>query len=234
MRRGSGNGFRRRTVFLPCITVALFIAAMLLPGMSSAAPPIGGAGRVPPPGEQTPRGAGEGAGGKGGASSVPTSVPKGSVPGQQPVGQVGPAPLPVTPKPFHIDPALLGEITKMLLNTDTKPATDELEAALKEMEKHRYSVYLALWYYQDRAKKCSNRTFTTEDQKAAGCTGTDTLNQCSQKLFRHCVSPPGQGGFAEKFSKSRQKMLEASERLDKALKEYTAKLKLIPEIKGVK
>ncbi len=149
------------------------------------------------------------------------------------MGQFGPAPLPVTPKPFQIDPALLGDVTKALLNTDTKPAVTELEAALKEAEKQRHEVYLALWYYQDRAGKCSKKTYTTEDQKAAGCTGTDTLNQCSHKLFRQCVSP-AQSTLAEKFSKSRQKMLEASERLDKALKEYTAKLKLIPVIKGAK
>lgn len=232
MRRSCDTGSRRRPVFLAFMTAALFAATMLVPADSSAAPPIGGGGRVPPPGEQTPRGAGEGAGGKGGASSVPTSVPKGSVPGQQPVGQVGPAPLPVTPKPFHIDAALLGEITKVLLNTDTKPAANELEAALKETEM-RHQVREALYFYQNKAKDCSKQTFTTQDQKAAGCTGTDTLNQCSQKLFRHCVSS-GHGGYAEKFSKSRQKMLEASERLDKALKEYNAKLKLIPEIKGSK
>jgi hypothetical protein len=138
------------------------------------------------------------------------------------VGQVSPAPLPVTPKPFQIDPVVLGKITKGLLFTDTKPA--ELEAALKEAEKARHNVYLALWYYQDSATKCSKRTFTTEDQKAAGCVGTDTLDQCSLKLFQHCVGT----GFKEKFHISRQKMNEEAARLEKALKEYTNKLKLIP------
>lgn len=224
MGRGSGTGYRRRTVSLPCVTAALFIAAMLLPGMSSADPPIGGGGRVPPPGEQTPRRAGEGAGGKGGASSVPTSVPKGSAPGKQPVGQVGPAPLPVTPKPFQIDPAVLAKISKGLLFTNVTPATDELGAALKETEKQRHEVQIDLALYRNRAFECSKKTFTTEDQKTAGCAGTDTLDQCSAKLFQLCVGT----SLKERFHKSRQKMLEESERLDKALKEYTAKLKLIP------
>jgi hypothetical protein len=156
-----------------------------------------------------------------------------TAPSQAPAGRAVTATPPVAPKPFHIDPAVLGEITKVLLNTDTKPAAAELEAALKETEKLLHTVQMDLWYYQDHAKKCSKKTFTTEDQKTAGCTGNDTLNQCTVKLFQYCVGH-NQNSPTINFPKSRQKMLEESARLDKALKEYTAKLKLIPEIKEAK
>lgn len=36
-------------------------------------------------------------------------------------------------------------------------------------------------------KTCTDKAYTVQDQKAAGCTGTDTMNQCMDKLYKHCV-----------------------------------------------
>jgi hypothetical protein len=36
-------------------------------------------------------------------------------------------------------------------------------------------------------KQCSDKSFTVQDQQAAGCTGTESLNQCMEKLYKHCV-----------------------------------------------
>ncbi|MBI5905684.1 MAG: hypothetical protein HZB86_09080 [Deltaproteobacteria bacterium] len=137
------------------------------------------------------------------------------------------------PATILLNPAVLGGITQALLNTDTKPAAAELEAALKETASRLHAVQQDLWYYQEHATKCSKKTYTTEDQKTAGCAGTDTLNQCSVKLFQYCFSH-NQNSPTRDFPKTRQKMFEASDRLDKALKEYRSRLKLIPEIPASK
>jgi hypothetical protein len=40
---------------------------------------------------------------------------------------------------------------------------------------------------QSVAKQCSEKAYTVQDQKAAGCTGNETMNQCMDKLYKHCV-----------------------------------------------
>jgi hypothetical protein len=241
MGRGCGTGSRKRTVVSMGVTLALAVAMTIVPGISNAAPPTGAAS-VPPPGGQISQGTGRSGGSPGAASGsegvgkVPplgVQPPKGSSPAP-PGGTFTVAPaLTAKPATILLNPAVLGGITQALLHTDTKPAAAELEAALKETTGRLHAVQQDLWYYQDHARKCSKKTFTTEDQKAAGCAGTDTLNQCSVKLFQYCFSH-NQNSPTQDFTRNRQKMLEASDRLDKALKEYTSKLKLIPEIKAAK
>ena len=37
------------------------------------------------------------------------------------------------------------------------------------------------------AKQCAAKSYSVQDQKVAGCTGNDTLNQCMDKLYKHCI-----------------------------------------------
>lgn len=37
------------------------------------------------------------------------------------------------------------------------------------------------------AKACAGKTYTVQDQQAAGCIGNETLDQCKDKLYKHCV-----------------------------------------------
>ena len=37
------------------------------------------------------------------------------------------------------------------------------------------------------AKACAAEVYTVQDQKAAGCTGNETLNQCMDKLYKYCL-----------------------------------------------
>jgi hypothetical protein len=140
---------------------------------------------------------------------------------------VTPAPVPVEParkKPFQIDPAVLAGIEKSLLQTDLKPAHDELHAALKEATNNSNSVTYALPYYQGKAKSCQEGHYSAEDQKKAGCSGSDTVSQCSNKLYWYCLMGGNNGGFPGK----KMEMLKSADRLDKALKEYSTRLKTIP------
>ncbi len=45
------------------------------------------------------------------------------------------------------------------------------------------------------AKQCAGKPYSVQDQKAAGCTGTDTLNQCMDKLYKHCIETYSFGGI---------------------------------------
>lgn len=38
------------------------------------------------------------------------------------------------------------------------------------------------------AKTCSTKAYTVQDQKAAGCSGNESLNQCMDKLYKYCVA----------------------------------------------
>jgi hypothetical protein len=40
-----------------------------------------------------------------------------------------------------------------------------------------------------KMNECSNKAYTTEDQKNAGCTDNMTTAQCSKKLYKHCLAP---------------------------------------------
>jgi uncharacterized protein YukE len=46
------------------------------------------------------------------------------------------------------------------------------------------------------AKQCAAKAYSVQDQKAAGCTGNDTLNQCMNKLYRHCIESYSVGGIS--------------------------------------
>jgi hypothetical protein len=37
------------------------------------------------------------------------------------------------------------------------------------------------------AQTCSSKAYSVQDQMAAGCTGTESLNQCMNKLYKHCI-----------------------------------------------
>jgi len=37
------------------------------------------------------------------------------------------------------------------------------------------------------AKQCASKAYSVQDQMAVGCTGTDTLDQCTDKLYKNCL-----------------------------------------------
>lgn len=42
--------------------------------------------------------------------------------------------------------------------------------------------------YNSYIKNCANKSYSVQDQVAAGCKGNDTVDLCTDKLFRHCLS----------------------------------------------
>lgn len=45
------------------------------------------------------------------------------------------------------------------------------------------------------AKDCAAKAYTVQDQQAAGCTGSESLDQCMEKLYKHCVQTFSFAGF---------------------------------------
>ncbi|MEZ4601468.1 MAG: hypothetical protein R2940_16895 [Syntrophotaleaceae bacterium] len=43
-------------------------------------------------------------------------------------------------------------------------------------------------------KACAEKSYSVQDQAAAGCNGNETLNQCMEKLVRHCIANYAAGG----------------------------------------
>lgn len=139
-------------------------------------------------------------------------------------------PVPARPaekKTIVINPALIDAVYQALLMTDATAEMKEFDEALKEAKNIINSESHRLWYYQNYAKQCAKKAYTTEDQKKAGCLGGDTLDQCSKKLFNACFSHQKN----HSFFKWREQMLNATDRLDKAQKAYMNKLKMVPKPK---
>lgn len=43
---------------------------------------------------------------------------------------------------------------------------------------------------------CANKSYSVQDQKRAGCTGNESLKQCMDKLYKHCVENWSLPGFS--------------------------------------
>ena len=43
--------------------------------------------------------------------------------------------------------------------------------------------------YRAMCQECQSKTYTQADMTAAGCLSSDTIANCSQKLYRKCVGP---------------------------------------------
>jgi len=47
--------------------------------------------------------------------------------------------------------------------------------------------------YRAKCQECASRNYTQADMAAAGCLPSDTMGQCSAKLFRWCIAPYERG-----------------------------------------
>lgn len=52
-----------------------------------------------------------------------------------------------------------------------------------------YSYMQLLGKMKSLSTGCSTRAYSVQDQHAAGCKGNDTVDQCMEKLYDHCMSP---------------------------------------------
>jgi len=73
------------------------------------------------------------------------------------------------------------------------------------------------------AKECASKAYTVQDQKAAGCTGGDTMDQCTDKLYRQCLRTsgnPGRDVSIQEFQESATKAAAEARALSRMLNQY--------------
>jgi hypothetical protein len=72
-------------------------------------------------------------------------------------------------------------------------ATDRFHNAFSPM---KFTDCPSDWYaleevfysgYKSYATNCAKKSYSVDDQKNAGCMGSDTVDQCTSKLFRQCL-----------------------------------------------
>jgi hypothetical protein len=74
------------------------------------------------------------------------------------------------------------------------------------------------------ARECAGKAHTVQDQKAVGCTGTDTVDQCRDKLYEHCLktssNPGGRNVTTQEFKESAKTAAAEARALSRMLNQY--------------
>jgi hypothetical protein len=156
------------------------------------------------------------------ATSGPLSGPPPATARGTPIPTRTPAPAGFPPLPLQ------GPLT---LDSGKKPGIVPPKVdyyALKEDLGHlgsntlnNYKAQLALMY--NHVRDCRNHKYTVEEQQKAGCKGTDTLDQCKEKLVPHCMNT---SSFSLKhYKEATQKFLDETPKLIELLKKAQARVK---------
>lgn len=73
------------------------------------------------------------------------------------------------------------------------------------------------------ATQCASRAYTVQDQEAAGCSGSDTMDQCMDKLYKHCLetsSNPGPNVSPREFQEKAKTASAEARALSRMLDRY--------------
>lgn len=76
--------------------------------------------------------------------------------------------------------------------------------------------------YLSQLNECSNRPYTYQEQQAAGCLPNDTIQQCSDKLLKHCA-----GQYALKLKQRSDSVQHTIQELINKSTELSNKLKAL-------
>lgn len=83
-------------------------------------------------------------------------------------------------------------------------------------------------YYKPHIKHCLTKSYSVQDQQTAGCAGTDTVNQCMDKLYKYCIgSYKGGTGSKDNFIKKFKTALERSNEINVKSKKYSDQLQTL-------
>lgn len=162
-------------------------------------------------------------------AQVRTATPRVSNPPAQ-TAPKAPASMTTAPGPTSsaqekaiFDPAVLAALGKEWQKPDFNALEAELDNAQKDVDAKQAGLHSAMLQLGMRWAFCSQFKYSAADQKNAGCTGSDTVSQCTQKLFSECTK----ASHADFVSKKAQ-MLTSAARLEKALKAFSAALPAPP------
>jgi hypothetical protein len=197
--------------------------AMLAPTIAGAA---GVGGPSPPPSALPTPPTGTDAGKRnataGSTQPVPTATPllppAGKAPSSASPNQPGPGATTSSPgAPIQLSPANVKRLSK----PKPAPATfEDVEAAFSEAKHAAVEYKQHVGYAEAQSKSCSTRAYSAQDQKAAGCQGSNTVEQCVEKLYDYCMSKccPGK----ESFGKTTSQLSATSQKLAQRAQSYAS------------
>jgi hypothetical protein len=112
----------------------------------------------------------------------------------------------------------------LLLNIDNVIASrDDLKNSTGCSYAHIQDILII--DYKNGINNCLTKSYSVQDQQAAGCVGTDTLNQCMDKLYKYCIGGfRGEYGKKEAFKNAFKTELERSKFLNEKSKKYSDQL----------
>jgi len=123
-------------------------------------------------------------------------------------------------------PSLLAAIDRVRNALSIKTDCPSVWFGLEETYYGGYKLYIQI---------CANKSYSVQDQQNAGCLGSDTVDQCTNKLFRHCLSRYEQeklhqvspeGDLKTKITKG----IEKSDRIRNESKELSDALKTLKNL----
>jgi len=111
-----------------------------------------------------------------------------AAPPVKPIGAAGLA-TPQTPKPLggvmRLNPSKFGA------RAAAGPAVSitGIQTACSAVDPNRYAQLLRT--IQNKENLCAAASYSVEDQRSAGCSGADTVDQCQTKLYNYCMDRGG-------------------------------------------
>lgn len=105
----------------------------------------------------------------------------------KPIGAAGVA----TPQPAPLRGAMRLNPSKFGARAAVNPAllVSGIQAACSAVDPNRYAQVLRT--IQSKEDSCAAASYSAEDQRAAGCGATDTVDACQTKLYNFCMDRGG-------------------------------------------
>jgi|MudIll2142460700_1097286.scaffolds.fasta_scaffold38301_2 hypothetical protein len=153
---------------------------------------------------------------------------------QRAIGPKQPAPAgqPVQPSAGKTEP-LKGpiQLEPSKVKKLSKPDPPEVKVSQVKDAYEKWGPYeLSLGYIKMHMKTCSTKAYSVQDQQAAGCKGSDTVEQCMEKLFDFCMSKHAYE--QENFRKNAQKKIANAHKLAQIVEAYADYLEHLDKIYG--
>jgi hypothetical protein len=97
-----------------------------------------------------------------------------------------PGVLKAAPAPLK-SPMKLDQDSLRVKKIEQMPQRDELDRTYDDFRRKYDATLAAIGRFEKRSAECMARTYSVEDQRSAGCTLSDSVYQCNQKLFNRCA-----------------------------------------------
>jgi hypothetical protein len=110
-------------------------------------------------------------------------LPTGAV---EPIKPTSPGVMKAAPAPLK-SPMKLDKDSLRIKKLESMPQRDELDRTYDDFRRKYDATLAAISRFEKRSAECLARTYSVEDQRNAGCTGSDSVTRCNQRLFDRCA-----------------------------------------------